>query len=68
MARMVGVGDQVRVASGPHEGRSGTITGIRPVQVGYGDPEPYAIVQISVKDATDKLVDDFISVPMRRLA
>lgn len=62
------LGARVRVVSGPHEGRSGTVTLVRDVQTGYSDPEPYAIVEYQYKNEDDgRIVTDSVSVPVRRL-
>lgn len=62
----VNVGDQVRVVSGPHEGRGGTVTYIKPINIGTSDPEEFAIVRYP-DDRVEGGVDE-ISVPVRRLA
>ena len=60
---MISLGQNVRVASGPHEGRSGTVVQLRDVVLGYSEPEQYAIVEYGV-DGGGK---DAVSVPVRRL-
>jgi len=68
MGNDANVGDRVRVVSGPHEGRSGTIVKLAPQSVGqYGDPEWFALVTIRDTDFEGGAHDDEIAVPVRRL-
>lgn len=59
--RPIQVGDKVAVVSGPHEGRGGFVTQLRDIQIGFNDPEPYAVIQFPVDGGSDH-----ISVPARR--
>lgn len=61
------IGSKVKVVSGDHQGRSGTVTYIAAPRISYTEPELYALVEISVVDASDRVVSDDIAVPMRRL-
>lgn len=61
------VGDHVRCVSGPHEGRSGVLTQLRQVQVGYGEPDWYAVVAYEETNSEDVKYTDHFAVPVRRL-
>jgi hypothetical protein len=61
------VGDSVNVISGPHEGRSGTISTLRQVQKEWGDPEWYALLDYQETDCYGDVHKDQIAVPTRRL-
>lgn len=63
--RPIQLGDNVKVASGPHEGRGGRVERIQSIIIGYADPEPYAIVQYP--DESGPGGYDSVSVPVRRL-
>lgn len=63
--RLASVGDRVAVISGPHEGRSGVITELRPFALGYGEPEAYAVVKYD--DPAIAKGWDEVAVPVRRL-
>lgn len=60
----VGIGDDVKVVSGPHEGRSGRVVYMRQVAIDGRGEEPYAIVEFM--DTNGGV--DHISVPARRTA
>jgi hypothetical protein len=64
----LGVGSDVKVVSGPHEGRSGRVVYTREFSLDGREPEPYAIVEFSAVNAADQVYTDHISVPVRRLA
>jgi len=66
-AREPQIGDEVRVVSGPHEGRGGVITQLRPVQVNTSDQEWYAVIAYEETNSENKKYTDHISVPTRRL-
>lgn len=61
------VGDTVNVVSGPHEGRSGTISLLQQVQLEWKDPEWYALVDFEYTDCFGEQHQDQVSVPVRRL-
>lgn len=64
----VAVGSDVKVVSGPHEGRSGRVVYTRDFSLDGREPEPYAVVEFQAVNAADQLYTDQISVPVRRLA
>jgi KOW motif len=64
-SRPVQLGDSVRVASGPHEGRSGQVVYMKDQAVGNGDAEPFAIIRYP--DAAIEKGYDEVAVPVRRL-
>lgn len=61
------IGDRVAVVSGPHEGRSGTISLLQEVSQPWKDPEWYALVDFQYTDCFGEVHQDQISVPSRRL-
>jgi hypothetical protein len=62
MSTKVDVGDDVRIISGDHEGRSGRVVYRRDFSMGGREPEPYLLVEYL--DTTGAV--DQISVPARR--
>lgn len=61
------LGMPVRVVSGDHEGRSGTIVHLDFPKASYTDPELYAIVRYSYTDEEKTVHTDEIALPVRRL-
>jgi len=73
------VGDRVRIASGPYEGRSGVVTHVRcPEDFLFEEAtkslsgnllaEPYALVKTTLRNEIDgETREDEIGVPVRRL-
>ena len=60
-------GDDVKVVSGPHEGRAGRVLLTRDISLDQRDPETYAIVEYRQQNCFNELNIDQISVPVRRL-
>ena len=61
------LGMPVRVVSGDHEGRAGTIVHLAFPVASYTDPELYAIVRYKEKDEDGQVRTDEIALPVRRL-
>lgn len=60
------VGEDVKVVSGPHEGRSGRVIYQRDFSLDGREPEPYLVVEFRALNAADQTYVDQISVPARR--
>lgn len=78
MSREVRIGDRVTVASGPHEGKTGTISGLKgPTDTLFdGMPRPlsgslleeyYALVDWRKTDFEGTVYNEQFAVPVRRL-
>lgn len=61
-------GCDVKVISGPHEGRAGRVLQTRDVSLDGREPETYAIVEYAERNVFKEVYVDQISVPVRRLA
>lgn len=61
-------GDDVKVVSGPHEGRAGRVLLTRPISIDQREAEDYAIVEYRQQNCFNEVNIDQISVPVRRLA
>lgn len=59
-------GDDVKVVSGPHEGRAGRVLMTRDISLDGRDAETYAIVEYAQQNCFQEMNVDQISVPVRR--
>jgi hypothetical protein len=61
------VGDDARVISGDHEGKTGRVVYMRDVSTDFREAEQYALLEYVGVNWENKQYVDQISVPVRRL-
>lgn len=63
----INIGDDAKVVSGDHEGKSGRVVYLREVSTNFREPEDYALLEYTGVNWNNQSYVGQISVPVRRL-